>query len=72
MHSLVSKNCIVLLFNRIADNANVNKMSGNNIVRIFGPTIMTVDTDESTFVNANYEFCVVETMFRQYHWMFQV
>jgi len=33
---------------------------------------MTVDTDESTFVNANYEFYVVESMFRHYHWMFQV
>ena len=57
---------------RVADNASVNKMSVRNIVRIFGPTVMTVDSDESTFVNANYEFCVVESMFRQYHWMFQV
>ena len=54
------------------DNVAVNKMTAANMVRIFGPTLMTVDSDESTFLNANYEFCVIEMMFRHYLWMFQV
>ena len=54
------------------DNAAVNKMSVTNMVRIFGPTLMTVDTDESSFLNATFEFGVIELMFRHYLWMFQV
>ena len=57
---------------RVVDNVAVNKMSAANMVRIFGPTLMTVDTDESTFLNATYEFSVIELMFRHYLWMFQV
>ena len=54
------------------DNVAINKMSAANMVRIFGPTLMTVDTDESSFLNATFEFSVIELMFRHYLWMFQV
>ena len=54
------------------DNVAINKMTAANMVRIFGPIIMTVDSDESTFMNASYEFSVIEMMFQHYLWMFQV
>ena len=61
-----------MLCYRVVDNVAVNKMSAANMVRIFGPTLMTVDSDESTFINATFEFSVIELMFRHYLWMFQV
>jgi hypothetical protein len=58
--------------NRIKEQEEKNKMGLNNIVKIFGPTLMTVDGDTISFQNSCHEFKVISILISYYQWLFQV
>ncbi len=47
-------------------------MGRSNLVSLFAPTLMTVDDDPVSYLNAQYEFAVLSTMIENYKWLFQV
>ena len=49
-----------------------NKMSRKNLVRLFGPTLMTVDDDPMSFTNTQWEYSCIDTMIQYYKWLFGV
>jgi len=57
---------------KVIDHESKNKMGPSNLIRLFGPTLMTVDGDPVTFANTQYECACVHTMINHYKWLFQV
>jgi hypothetical protein len=49
-----------------------NKMSQQNIISLFGPTLMTVDGDEVSFNDSRAQYACVNHMLNYYKWLFGV